>query len=107
MTTENVSEQKNFNPLRVVIPALLSVLAISLGANWYARKVSMPRYCDSRPETLQLLKKIITEERPAGDETRRPYLVAAKLLFLVPREADEETAPYLERLGQHLRARCG
>ena len=106
MRRAGTAVDKPFNPLRVAVPVLMTLLAISAFSQWYARSVSLPRYCDDPSRTLARLERVLADERSAGDGSRRPYIVAAKLLFLVPREADEAQAPYLERVRQHLQAQC-
>ena len=69
----------------------------------------MPRYCDEPVETtLQRAQQLLTERKPTDDdfESRRPYIVAAKLLFLLPRSDGESTDVYLARIRQHLQREC-
>jgi len=66
----------------------------------------MPRYCDHPSYTLDHLKRVLTEARPAKADSRRPYVVAAKLLFLVPQQSEESVADYLARIDLHLRDTC-
>ncbi len=106
MGAQGTTVGKPFNPLRVVIPVLAALLAVSVLAQWYARSVSLPRYCEDPVDTLDHLERILAEDRPAGDGSRRPYVVAAKLLFLVPRGAGEEPSTYLDRVRRHLRVQC-
>ena len=96
----------SFKPLRVVVPVLAALLAISVAVRFYAHEVSMPRYCADPTGAVDHLERIVTEARPAGEDARRPYVVAAKLLFLVPREADEPLGAYLSRVRMHIEARC-
>ena len=56
--------------------------------------------------TLDYLEKVIIESRPAGDDPRKPYLIAAKLLFLVPRQGDEPVEVYLARVETYLQKSC-
>jgi len=44
--------------------------------------------------------------RPAGGDSARPYLVAAKLLYLVPQAEDETVDAYLIRLRGRIDANC-
>lgn len=106
MDTAHAPGSKPFSPLRVVVPVLAALLAVSVLAQWYARSVSLPRYCEDPARTLTHLERILTEDRPAGDGSRRPYVVAAKLLFLVPRGADEGQGTYLDRVRRHLQVQC-
>ena len=95
-----------FRPLRVVLPALVALLAVQGWIQWHAREVALPRYCNDLAGTVGILEKIISEKHPAGNEPRRPYLVAAKLLFLLPRASNEPSRQYLARVHAHLAAQC-
>jgi hypothetical protein len=99
-------KKSTFKPWRIIMFVGFALLAISLLSRWHAQQVTLPRYCENPEQSLQLLQKILTEKRPAGDETRRPYIIAAKLLFLIPRQADEEIPTYLERVRVQLREQC-
>ncbi|RKZ36850.1 MAG: hypothetical protein DRQ49_07275 [Gammaproteobacteria bacterium] len=100
------SKQSTFNPWKIIIFVALALLSISFFSTRYAQQVTLPRYCDNPEQALYLLEEILTKERPAGDETRRPYIIAAKLLFLLPRQADEPISNYLNRVRQHLQKQC-
>jgi hypothetical protein len=82
------------------------MLAISAISRWYARDVTLPRYCENPERVLADLRRVLTEKQPAGDGARRPFIVAARLTFLVPRNGDEPLEEYLERLRGHLAGRC-
>ena len=84
-----------FRPLRLVMVILLLVLGLSFAAQWYARQVTLPRYCDHPEQALLHVEQLLTERRPAGDGARKPYVIAARLTFLVPRQHDEPLADYL------------
>ncbi len=92
--------------IAIFITASLVLLGIFQFAQQRAEQVSLPRYCDAPSEHLALISKILTEERPAGDDNRRPYIVAAKLIYLVPRNAEEGLNAYLERLRQRISETC-
>ncbi len=96
--------------LRVVLVLLITfVLLRSLfaAAEWYADRVSLPRYCDEREETLRRIARLLREREPAAGEPTRDYAIAAKLLYLVPRNAEESGAAYLVRLRAAIAERCG
>ena len=103
---EEKAIESGFRPMRLLAGVLTVFLAIPLAANWYARNVSMPRYCDNPQEALHYLRKVITEPEPAGDEKRRPYLVASKLVFLIPQEAAEPLEDYLQRVAIRIQEHC-
>ncbi|MBC8518980.1 MAG: hypothetical protein H8D24_01040 [Gammaproteobacteria bacterium] len=92
-------------PFVVVVVVLM--LSVSSAIEWYADEVSLPRYCENPEEALRYLKANLQDERPAGDGARRPYLIAAKLIFLVPRDGGESLDDYLDRVELEIRSRCG
>jgi len=95
-----------FNPPALIITVLAISIFIGLGASWYGERVALPRYC-ARPEAaLTRLRALITDPRPAGDAPHQPYLIAAKLLFLVPRHGNEPLEDYLARVRGRLEAQC-
>lgn len=98
--------QRPFNPLGIVLVVLAVLVGISLWSRWYAEAVSTPRYCEDTEQTMKTLAKILADDRPAGDGSRLPYLIAAKLLFLVPRGSEEPVADYLARVHTHLDSYC-
>ncbi len=105
-TLATTDVEPEFRPLWVIVPTLALLLAVSLWIQWYRQAMSLPRYCDDPAGSLVLLERVVTKERPVGSNARRPYLVAAKLIFLVPRESNEELGAYLERVHQHLIETC-
>jgi cytochrome b len=106
LTIQTPELKNDFNPLKVILPVAAILLLISSWIQWYSDEVSMPRYCEDPVHTLDHLEKVITESRPAGDNPRRPYLIAAKLLFLVPRQGDESLVSYLDRVELYLQETC-
>jgi hypothetical protein len=94
------------HPLRIAIAVLLLLLLISFATTWYARQVSLPRYCEDPQRAMYHLARLLNEKRPAGNETRRPYIVAAKLLFLIPQQTNETVPDYLNRVEIRLREQC-
>ncbi len=95
-----------FHPLQIVIPVLIVLVMIGLCSSWYAQTISILRYCENPQTTIQYLQRVINEERPAGENARKPYLIAAKLLFLLPRQSEESVSGYLERVRQYLQEQC-
>jgi hypothetical protein len=95
-----------FQPVRLVLVVLAVLLLVSFASHWYAGQVSLSRYCQQPELVLQRLAAIITETRPAGEEARRDYIVAAKLEFLVPPTADEPLDAYLQRVRRRLEQQC-
>ena len=82
------------------------LLGISSAAQWYSGNVTLPRYCQDPVQTIEGVRKVLTEQSPAGDEDRKPYIIAARLTFLLPRESNEPLDAYIARLHSHLDQQC-
>lgn len=95
-----------FKPLKIIIPVLLALLSISLMSQWYARNISVPRYCNDPLKTLQRLEELLDETSSINNEQRRQYMIAAKLLFLHPRQNDESRSDYIQRLRYFILTQC-
>lgn len=93
--------------LRILAATAAVMLLVNLWAERHAEQAAIPRYCENPEETLLHLERILQEQQPAGEESRRPYIIAAKLMFLVPRQAEEDVSAYLTRLRAHLAEVCG
>ncbi len=95
-----------FSPLKLVMVILILLLGISAAAQWYSRQVTLPRYCQDPVQTLERVRRLLSERTPAGTGDRKPYIIAARLTFLVPRESDEPLPDYILRLQQHIDQQC-
>ncbi|MFQ5971673.1 MAG: hypothetical protein ACE5Q3_05025 [Alphaproteobacteria bacterium] len=84
----------------------LALIAIFDSAEWYAGRVSMARYCDDPRAATDLVHRILTTAEPAADTATRPYIVAAKLLYLAPREDAETIDAYTARLRRAIERSC-
>ena len=100
------TEIKTFSPLKIIIPVLFALLAISLMAQWYASHVSLPRYCENPEQALHNLDQLLRPEAKISDAERRQYMIAAKLLFLHPQREDETVDDYQQRLRYLLLNEC-
>lgn len=105
--TVSIPVTGRFRAVPLVLVVLILLLLISAAARWYAQRVSLPRYCAQPEQFLQHLAAVISEERPAGNRSRREYIVAAKLKYLLPARADESDTEYLRRLRVYLERECG
>jgi hypothetical protein len=93
---------------------LLIVFAITAGlmmlifrfAGWYADTAALPRYCNDPRATIGYVEDILSNPNPVGEARKRPYLVAAKLIFLVPQKNNEGKEDYLQRLARVISAKC-
>ncbi len=85
----------------------VTMFAVFHGAGWYANNAALPRYCDNPARAAAIVKEILTSPTPGQGEKRRPYIIAAKLIFLVPQEQGEAMPAYIERLGQRISKTCG
>lgn len=95
-----------FQPGRLLLVVFVLLMLIFYASRWYATQVSLPRYCHQIELVLHRLAAINTQSRPAGDQSRRDYIVAAKLEFLLPARADETVDSYLQRLRTELEQKC-
>jgi len=95
-----------FKPVQLVAVVLVLLLGISLWLKWYTGTVSMPRYCQNPYETVQYLEKVLRDKNPAKDQSRRPYLIAAKLIYLIPQLSNESIEDYLQRVQIRIAEQC-
>lgn len=86
--------------------AAIALIATFHAADWYAENVSLYRYCNESEAILTLVDRILTGSAPAGTRSTQPYVVAAKLIYLVPQQQDEPLPAYLARLQRRIEARC-
>ncbi len=103
------SRGRGATPLHLVAGfavAALVLIAVFDAAEWYAERVSIPRYCESPEATLERVRETLSQQRPASDASTRPYVVAAKLIYLVPREDGESLEGYLARLRVRIAETC-
>ncbi|MCU7813195.1 MAG: hypothetical protein KZQ77_18475 [Candidatus Thiodiazotropha sp. (ex Notomyrtea botanica)] len=98
--------EKPFRPIRLILVILLILLLISMAAQWYGEHVTMPRYCQYPAGVIQRVEQVLNEPQPAGDGDRKPYIIAARLMFLVPRQSNESQTDYIERLERHIEKQC-
>ncbi len=95
-----------FKPWRLIGFVLVLLLSISFWLKWYTGAVSLPRYCDNPVDTMHYLEKVLIEKTPAKDEPRKPYIIAAKLIYLIPQQRNESVPAYLDRLKVRLAEQC-
>lgn len=95
---------------RIIIVFALTagvMLFIFSSADWYANNAAMPRYCAKPDATIGYVYEILTTENPTEGKEKRPYVVAAKLIFLVPQEEGESVDNYMLRLRVRISEICG
>jgi len=105
-----VTCDKGKNVHRILIVFVLTaatMLFIFNSADWYANKSALPRFCEKPVQTVAIVEEILTSPTPGEGKERRPYIVAAKLIFLVPRKEDEPMPDYLLRLRDRISNSCG
>jgi len=83
------------------------MLFIFNSADWYAKNAALPRYCENPIQAVEIVEEILTSETPGAGKKRRPYIVAAKLIFLVPQEENESITDYKMRLRGKISQGCG
>ena len=98
----------NFKPLRFIFIIFLIMLGISQAVKWYSTSVTLPRFCEDPQATLHHLEELINNPTPAEDSraSRRPYIIAAKLIYLIPQHSNESNSDYLHRVESELSKRC-
>lgn len=101
-----VIRRRGFRPLLIIIPVVLLPALIGQWAQWRQNNVIVPRYCGQQRETLDQLRHLISIKTPIEDGSRRAYMIAAKLLFIQPQQANESTDEYLLRLRDYLEENC-
>lgn len=93
-------------PVWLVLAVLALLVLVSEGAGWHSSQVSLPRYCDEPEVALARLAALHSGEDRLLAESRRHYMVAAKLEFLLPRASGESAQAYRRRLSDELRKHC-
>jgi len=76
------------------------------GAGWYADNAALPRYCAAPEPTLAHVAGILTGQTDDFNDDRRGFVVASKLIFLVPQSDGEVLDDYLERLRRVIARHC-
>ena len=92
--------------LAVFLFTSVTMLLTFHGAQWYADNSALPRYCENPAQTVAQVREILTEPSPGVGKPKRPYVVAAKLIFLVPRGDAEPLQSYLERVQARISEKC-
>lgn len=107
---ETGSGERRGQALRIAVVIFVATMAVwssFAAADWYARRVSLPRFCDDPEAAAQRVRAIVTDSVSATDRAeRRPYVIAAKLLFLVPSKDGEPAEAYAARLRRHIEKSC-
>jgi len=75
-------------------------------AAWYADAAALPRYCGNPEQALARVQQIIAGQTDGFSTDRRGYIVASKLIFLVPQLSDEDGDAYRIRLRAVVRRAC-
>lgn len=93
-------------PFWLVVAGLL--WGVTQWMDWHSAQVTLPRYCrEPREALLERVGRVVREARPAREEeATRPYVLAARLVFLIPRRAGESDSAWLDRLKSRLEAQC-
>ena len=71
--------------LAVFLFTSVAMVLIFDAAEWYADTAALPRYCENPAAAVEQVREILSSPEPADGKPKRPYVVAAKLIFLVPR----------------------
>ena len=93
--------------LLVVFVLAATVLSFAFhAAEWRAQNSLIPRYCDAPERHLAAVRRLLTQSKPVDAAGRRVYMIAAKLLFVVPRTQDETVDTYISRLRGRIAETC-
>ena len=103
---KEISKSSLIPLLAVFLITSAVLLYISHMADHRASNALLRRYCDDPARHVALVKRILTKDEPAGTGTRRPYIIAAKLIYIVQQEVNEPVQTYLERLHTTIVASC-
>lgn len=119
INTEIVTEQETasladdfkpsqFKTLPFIAIIFAIMLFISFAIKWYSHSVTLPRFCEDPELALHHLQEIISNKTPelTGRKSRKPYIIAAKLIYLVPQQTNESIADYIHRVRRELSRRC-
>ncbi len=75
-------------------------------AGWRAETALLPRFCEDPAGTIAIVRAILRDPDPTHGQKHRPYIIAAKLIFLVPQHPDEPETAYLDRLRGRIDESC-
>ena len=92
--------------VRLILVVVMILSLISIASQWYAEQVSLPRYCAEPRVIIQRIADMNSADKSIEGETRRNYMIAAKLEFIEPRNSGEPEQAYLHRLRQRLEEKC-
>ncbi len=87
-----------------VVAAIL--LLVFAGAERYAERTVLQRFCADKAGVIKRVGLIVTKSEPVGEGAKRPFVVAARLVFLIPQRQSESVSNYLARLRRHLDKEC-
>lgn len=108
MTRANKAAGELRGPILLMAIFVLAAAGFSLifrAADWRAGAL-LSRYCDAPERHLAAMHQVLSGAAPAGEGTRRPFAIAAKLLFLAPRRPGEPVDAYIRRLRRRIQESC-
>lgn len=76
------------------------------GAERHAQQSTVPRFCADPRGVLERVELILTKTQPIGEGSKRPFIISAKLIFLIPQQDGETIDDYMGRLQRHLDKIC-
>jgi len=93
--------------IAIVFVVTAGVLWLVFGAaQQHADKTLVPRFCENPDEVIAKVELILTKKNPVGNSKKRPFIIAAKLIFLIPQMENEDVENYIARLRAHLDKTC-
>ena len=93
--------------IAIVFVVAAAVLWLVFGAaQQHADNTLVPRFCKNPDDVISKVELILTKKNPVGEGEKRPFIIAAKLIFLIPQMENEDTENYVARLRAHLDKTC-
>jgi len=89
----------------ICVAGMVMVFTFNL-VDWYGQENAIPRYCGNPDSHIERVREILSKPDPVGEGVKRPYIVAAKLIFLIPQNDAEDIDAYIFRLQQTLAEKC-
>ena len=93
--------------IAIVFVVAAAILWLVFGAaQKHADKTLVPRFCKNPDDVIGKVELILTKKNPVGKGEKRPFIIAAKLIFLIPQMEGEDVENYIARLRAHLARTC-
>jgi len=92
--------------LSVLAVTAVIMLGVFHAAGWYADHSSLPRFCADSDRALSRVRDILSDHMAGYSRDKRGFIVASKLIFLVPQRDGESLDEYEARLRVEIGKTC-